>query len=274
VVQYFVFKAVKEKGVVVVLGGQGADEIFAGYDYYFDYYYKKLAGTFKWISLYKELKKKKTFENKSFSLKEYRKYLIKGVASSFIPVFLKNPLLKRKIYFMNPKSTKKYVNQKRVGYARNYDLRNFLISEITNFSIPPLMAYEDRNSMAHSIEARVPFLDLDVVDIALEIASKLHLNEGMYKFVLRNAINGELPDKIAWNNKKIGFEVPEKEWMLGIEDEIQNLLQNDLWIYNLIDKTFILDLLLNFKNLDKFHLRILWRCYSTQLWYNNFQKLS
>jgi asparagine synthase (glutamine-hydrolysing) len=79
-------------------------------------------------------------------------------------------------------------------------------------SLPHLLRYEDRNSMAFSIEARVPFLDHRLVEFVFQCASHLRIRQGWTKWVHRQAMEGLLPDAIAWRSDKVGFETPEDAW--------------------------------------------------------------
>jgi asparagine synthase (glutamine-hydrolysing) len=77
-----------------------------------------------------------------------------------------------------------------------------------------LFVVEDKLSMAHSLESRVPFLDNDLVDFACAIPSAYKLREGTSKYVLRQAMRGLIPDEILWARKQ-GFAPPEDAWYRG-----------------------------------------------------------
>jgi asparagine synthase (glutamine-hydrolysing) len=79
-------------------------------------------------------------------------------------------------------------------------------------SLPHLLRYEDRNSMAFSIEARVPFLDHRLVEFVFQCAPHLRIRRGWTKWVHRQAMEGLLPGSIAWRSDKVGFETPEDAW--------------------------------------------------------------
>lgn len=77
-----------------------------------------------------------------------------------------------------------------------------------------LLHWEDRNSMAHSVEARVPFLAHELVEFALGLDAEAKLCDGMTKHVLREATSGVVPDAVRLRTDKIAFAAPETRWLL------------------------------------------------------------
>ena len=99
------------------------------------------------------------------------------------------------------------------------DLQHHLERQISSGSLPHLLRYEDRNSMAFSVEARVPFVDYRLIEFSLMHTEGLRIRDGWTKWVLRRAMQGVIPEEIAWRRDKVGFETPERPW-------ISALLQN------------------------------------------------
>jgi asparagine synthase (glutamine-hydrolysing) len=85
--------------------------------------------------------------------------------------------------------------------------------EIRRYCLPHLLRYEDRNSMAWSIEARVPFVTPPVVECALALPAEAKISDGFTKYALRLMAGDLLPAEVAWRRSKVGFEAPEKTWM-------------------------------------------------------------
>jgi asparagine synthase (glutamine-hydrolysing) len=83
-------------------------------------------------------------------------------------------------------------------------------------NLPSLLRYEDRNSMAFSVEARVPFLDHRLVDFVFSLPFDLKVRHGYTKRVLRDAMAGTLPEKIRMRARKMGFATPERRWQSGV----------------------------------------------------------
>jgi asparagine synthase (glutamine-hydrolysing) len=88
-----------------------------------------------------------------------------------------------------------------------------VLTRTTN--LPMLLRYEDRNSMAHSIEARVPFLDHRLVEFALKLGDQHKIVGGDTKRVLRQAMASFLPDQVRNRRDKLGFATPEETWFRG-----------------------------------------------------------
>jgi asparagine synthase (glutamine-hydrolysing) len=92
------------------------------------------------------------------------------------------------------------------------DIASRQIADIEKYSVPALTHYEDRNSMAHSLEVRHPFLDHRLVEFLITLSPQLKIQNGWTKHVLREAFP-ELPDAIRWRRDKQAFLTPEKRWL-------------------------------------------------------------
>ncbi len=88
-------------------------------------------------------------------------------------------------------------------------LRNRQEADIKKFSVPALCHYEDRNSMAHSLEIRLPFLDFRLVNFSLNLPNQLKIKNGVNKQILRRSMK-ELPKEIRTRFDKKGFTINEK----------------------------------------------------------------
>jgi asparagine synthase (glutamine-hydrolysing) len=86
---------------------------------------------------------------------------------------------------------------------------------LTQRGLPELLRYEDRNSMAHSIEARVPFLDYRLVELAFSLPPSELLRRGRTKDVVRRALADLLPEAVRRRTDKLGFVTPEGRWLQG-----------------------------------------------------------
>jgi asparagine synthetase B (glutamine-hydrolysing) len=93
----------------------------------------------------------------------------------------------------------------------NLNLR--LWQDFTRYSIPGLLHFEDRNSMAFGIESRVPFLDYRLVDYIMAIPGIYKIYNGWSKWIFRMAMKDILPPKILWRKSKLGFSTPERKWL-------------------------------------------------------------
>ena len=125
------------------------------------------------------------------------------------------------------------------GALRN--LRPALLETITTTSLPMLLRYEDRNSMAFGIESRVPFLTPQLAQFVLSLPDAYLLgDDGMTKSVLRAAMDGIAPQPILQHRDKIGFQTPESSWLHSLRPWVERTLQSEMartipaWHYNLM----------------------------------------
>jgi asparagine synthetase B (glutamine-hydrolysing) len=92
--------------------------------------------------------------------------------------------------------------------------------------LPTLLRYEDRNSMAFGIEARVPFLDVRLIELAVRLPDRLRIDRGVTKAVLRRAIGERLPREVVDRRDKLGFAAPQRAWLTAGLDEVADLVRN------------------------------------------------
>lgn len=94
-----------------------------------------------------------------------------------------------------------------------YWLGEIPVSDLTYYSVPALLHYEDRNSMAHSIESRVPFLDHELAEFLVNCPTSLKLRHGWSKWILREGMKGVLPEKVRLRRDKMWFPAPQSKWL-------------------------------------------------------------
>ena len=118
----------------------------------------------------------------------------------------------------------------RLGLPPVADLATLCLAMTFTSNLPMLLHWEDRSSMAHSIEARVPFLDHPLVEFSLALGNEHKMEGARTKSVLRSAMSGVLPDAIRDRRDKLGFATPEESWFRGplrggIEDGVEATLR-------------------------------------------------
>jgi asparagine synthase (glutamine-hydrolysing) len=200
--QFYVMKAAKENGCTVLLDGQGGDETLLGYERYYISFLKNVSlKNFPfWLKIIRK--------NSKLSMKDIISYYF-----YFNFPFVRVIHLRKRISGIR-NEFKKYFNQDLVYEYSNSTGNLFKLQklEITKTQLRSLLNYEDKNSMAWSIETRLPFLDYSVVEAAVSIKPEFKINEGWSKFLLRKIGSKVLPEAIAWRKNKIGFEAPQKFW--------------------------------------------------------------
>ncbi len=202
--QWEVMKAASQK-VTVLLYGQGADELLAGYTPYYFVYLRQL------------LKERRLFRFE----KEFVMSLDILLFASFEQI--KSRLGMAKAIDPETLLAGSFAERSRTPpplVPCKDDLNKRLWEDITVRSLPPLLRYEDKNSMAFSIESRVPFLDNDLVDFILALPPSLKIRNGWSKYIMRRAMRDHLPGKIRNRRWKVGFTTPETSWMRAEKDRV------------------------------------------------------
>lgn len=185
--QYCVMRLAQEQ-VKVVLDGQGADELLAGYLAYQGSYLRGLIGSFRWGTALREI---------TGSLRHHRGFF----RSAFRQLMVRRG--RRGLLTSRAAPLDRYGGR----------LDAILARELTATNLPALLHYEDRNAMAFSIESRVPFLDYRFVEYIASLPLDQKIRGGVTKIALRNAIRGIVPEAIRCRMDKMGFVTPEEVWM-------------------------------------------------------------
>src|SRR5262249_27442278 len=108
-------------------------------------------------------------------------------------------------------------------------LRETLCRTLMHNTLPGLLRYEDRNSMAFSIESRVPFLTSDLVQFLLSLPEEFIIGEdGTSKAVFREAMRGLVPDQILARRDKVGFATPEGDWLRMLHHWVSEVFESDV----------------------------------------------
>lgn len=202
--QYFVMQHARNLGCTVMLDGQGADELLLGYSKYMI-----LALSSAWSSGgLKELINtlfNSWSANSSLTPLSTLQYLVATLLSP-----LRSLRVKRRLHFLDLPLEPVRNLYSSISSA-SADCRETQILELFKTSLPALLRYEDRNSMAHSVEARLPFLDFRLVESALSMRVDQKISNGWSKYPLRQS--GILPESVAWRRSKLGFNAPERSWI-------------------------------------------------------------
>ena len=222
IMQYFVFKKAKELGCIVMLDGQGGDETLLGYERYYPAIVKSKKGIAKLKALLQSSK------NSRLSLLDTIKYQY-----YFSNYKLRLKRLKFKNSFYKSEILNEYESEELRIISESYnDISILQKNEIESSQLPHLLKYEDRNSMANSIESRLPFLDYKLVELSLNTNNSLKIKDGWTKFILRKAAETILPKEIVWRKAKLGFNAPEKTWTKEFENEMINEIQQSKILNN------------------------------------------
>jgi asparagine synthase (glutamine-hydrolysing) len=236
VAYYKMVEAARERGLKVLLTGQGADEVFLGYRKFKFWYYKNLLKKGRLDKLtaagLSELRNSDLLE--SFTIAEALRYFPGGTAN------VKTKAWGQKLLDVRRKNSRDTSNLKQIQY-----------DDLLHYSVPVLLHYEDRLSMAHGAEVRVPFLDKHLVDIGMALSDELKIKCGYSKYILRKTFESMLPSEVIWRRDKKGFTIPQEVWMKQeLSGPIGDLFKSDMISYEmgLLDKKQNLDDYEMFKN--------------------------
>jgi len=206
-----VFELAKQNNVKVLLDGQGADEILAGYHKYYKWYWQELFRKRKLISS-GELDKAK-------EIGVTEKFDFKNIIASLFPDFA-SVLLERQYLLHSLKQedlSKEFVHlQSKEAYYTTpaiFTLNGVLYFNTCMHGLEELLRYADRNSMAHGSEVRLPFLSHELVEFLFSLPSHFKIRQGWTKWTLRKAMENTLPSSITWRADKVGLEPPQLSWM-------------------------------------------------------------
>ncbi|WP_448188660.1 asparagine synthase (glutamine-hydrolyzing) [Azospirillum sp. sgz301742] len=203
--QSFVMQAARENGVTVLLDGQGADETLLGYERY--YYAYAIAvwrqhGTLEAVRWQRQVMQ----NNADMTSLRFAALAMRDLSPSLRYLHL----LGRARHLSPRPPLPEWVRR----YARAcLDLRSLQMLEVETTGLPPLLRFEDKNAMAHSIETRLPFLDHRLVEHCISLGWNLKMRDGWSKWVVRQSMRDVLPATIAWRRTKLGFTAPEQLWL-------------------------------------------------------------
>jgi asparagine synthase (glutamine-hydrolysing) len=209
-----IFRLIREQhDVTVLLSGQGADEILLGYSKFFFFYLRSLLCEHRFGVAFRELMG-------SFLKGTVVRYSRLANARRYIPVL----------------NSKPYGGALRPGLGdlpvpiwQSRDMRQRQIADIDLFSIPALTRYEDRHSMAHSLEVRNPFLDHRLVNFVTSFPTDFKIKNGWTKYILRESFP-DLPQAVRWRKDKKAFITEEEKWVHGGLDPLVRSLFKESYL--------------------------------------------
>lgn len=237
--QFCVMRLAKENDVTVLLDGQGADEILAGYLPYFTYYFKQLRRENK--MLYKT--EKKAYDG-IHNVPEVSgiKNIGGQILQNYFPPALqtkirrfKKKFASRSRPFLNQDFFREYAGEDfylNFDYARS--LNHALYQSTLQGGLEELLRYADRNSMAHSREVRLPFLSHKLVEFIFELPDNFKIRNGVTKSLMRISLADILPAGIINRMDKIGYEPPQANWLKipaiteKVSASVNNLIDNKI----------------------------------------------
>lgn len=205
--QWCVFEGASKAGLTVMIDGQGADEQLAGYGGNDLPFYTGLFRGGKLGQLVDEAKSYKDVNG------NYPIGFLLGALQSPLPENVKKIIPNK--WRPGKEENPDWINQGRLNghNFKSESLQQHLLSQIHTSPLPSLLRYEDRNSMAFSVESRTPFMDYRLMEFTLGLPERMVLRNGERKYILRKSFRGIVPDAILDRRDKMGFVSAEERWL-------------------------------------------------------------
>jgi len=280
IAQWCVFSEAQRAGIKVMLDGQGADEILAGYHFCYPYHLAHLARQLRLGSFLSTIAARRREQGRALASQ------LAQVAFALSPPALSDMAFRVRSERLNHEWLDSEVlsplgRQPSPLRTAAESLSLPLPTDIASLcdvmtyasNLPMLLQWEDRNSMAHSIEARVPFLDHRVVEFALALEAEHKLAGAETKKVLRQALADVLPPAVRDRRDKLGFATPESNWLKGplrplIVDGVAKTLEVCPGLLNAAGVRRMLDDFLNGRDALG---SALWRIVNLGIWADRFR---
>lgn len=262
--QYCVMQEAR-KYVKVTLDGQGADETLSGYEYIPGLYYKTLLAHFKWITLIKELIQ---YARLHKSMRH-----IKYMVFFLLPSRIRTKVRVAQRGYVNPEFVARHKNSVIADQLYGANTMQEILVRHLEYKLEHLLKWGDRNAMAFSMESRQPFLDKDLVEYSLMLEDSAKIHGGYTKYILRDVMQGIMPETVRKRVDKMGFSVPQDEWFRT--EKFKTLIMDILQSNTFAERGFIVPE--EAIHLYKKHLagevnvsKDIWKWINLELWFREF----
>lgn len=210
--QWCVMRAARQAGIPVLLDGQGGDETLCGYRKFYIFYL--------W-HLFKNVNPRLIPESIAWMRNVGENPWNWTSVKRYVPAFRSKKALFARVG--NPELFSEKQRSAEVSLGPGVGIGQRQKDDLMHYSIPALLHYEDRNSMAHSIEARVPMLDYELAQFAVNCPPSFKLRDGWTKWILRRALNGTLPEAVRLRKSKLGFSTPQRRWL---QEDVRGMIRS------------------------------------------------
>jgi asparagine synthase (glutamine-hydrolysing) len=217
-------------GVKVLLNGQGADETIGGYHSYFRVHWDRMLQRGEVSRAWNEHRQHAS----CFGLNPYTIFLntvlsVLKIGISYHPIYRQVSAWK---YRSTLDSRRWFTSElrrhiKTDDYPKIQSLEDYLKYSVLRQPLPLYLRIEDRNSMAHGVETRLPFLDYRLVTFLFRLSSEWKMKGPWNKYILRKSMAGNIPESVRTRSDKMGFPVPARQWVTtSLYHPLQDLLSS------------------------------------------------
>lgn len=241
------YQSARSEGIKVLLGGQGADELLAGYPTYRDVMLRQIVIKEGWAEAISELRGDAfTFEGRrARRILDLMQQLTTRKLRSFGILSERQQTKQAQVVATAEGWLTKHardINHEASQQSKNFEewsLWGTLKDSYQRSPLPDYLRIEDRNSMTHGVEARVPFLDDDLVNFSFSLPARMKIRKGCTKYIHREAMRGIVPDELLDRPDKFGFPVDQLEIFDSplIKECLEVIENGALHEMNLIDFT-------------------------------------
>ncbi|MCS6819907.1 MAG: asparagine synthase C-terminal domain-containing protein, partial [Chitinophagales bacterium] len=255
---FFVMRLARQNGVTVVNDGQGSDEYLGGYLHSL---YRIIGNHFLNFRLSKALSIWLAVgQREQFSFKRRMEFLGKSLLAAL--------LTEQKIYELEYRAWESLCGDLpdlSLETMPTSSFNNFLYHLLLHTTLQPILHFEDRKSMAYSIESRVPFLDHRLVEFCFTLGTEDRISpKAETKLILRESLKGILPDAIYARKDKKGFVTPgETDWLNG---PLSFLLDDNFEALHFLNMQKVLSLIRAYKNGRTRHAAMVWKLANMNHW--------
>ena len=272
--QWFVME-LAQQSVTVLLDGQGGDELFAGYAPYLPLHLAALGR-----KIFRERRLDllgRFFQDSSVILRNGHRYFFPELSAR---QFLKKIAMRasgkryRADLWLNAEmveAQRRTVITEHNPIPAHDSLNRRLYRDVTQTSVPALLHYEDRSSMAFGLEARVPFLDYRLVEFALGLPSEMKIKSATTKYIARQAFKNILPEAVRTRRDKMGYPTPLALWLRGsLRSQTDEILQDHFRRRNFYNLPMVQQLWREHQTGAADHGWQIFRWLATEFWLQNF----
>lgn len=219
---FLTLREVAKGGNKVIINGQGADETMFGYLRYYTWYLKEIRNKKGTAAFVRELRK--AINNSGLSAKELLETIIYFGNMRIRRTYCRNRMKR----YVTGSALREFDSNKEIEkYMRFDSLAEMQYNEIRGTQLTHILRMDDRNYMAFSMESRVPFIDYKYMESVIQIPEERKIDKGYTKYLLRQYIDGKLPEDVVWRKNKMGWPSPRGRWIKRLDKaKVEELLDN------------------------------------------------